>query len=298
MLRSVVGAVAVGALTLALTGCDGDDAPTASPTISASPEPKAIDGRPLSTQLFDAIQQGDADYLRLLLDEGVDVNAVHSSGNTAMSVAITNRQIDMVRMLVNAGISVPSPYPDINYLALAATYAGGDTIRILVTHGSDPDGRYPEDFAFEVPIVVNVTTTVTPSPVPSQSPGPLRVEVSPTIEVSPTVERAEDVDLEQWVGVPMLNASRVGNIGAVKALVDAGADVQLPVGERGEVPLTAAAEAGQYDLVQYLVELGADVDYALTDGTTARDLASSRGHTEIVAYLDLVSGGAPAAADA
>ena len=295
MLRSVVAAVSIGVAALSLAACDGDDGPTADPTVSASPSPQAVDARPLTTQLFDAIQEGDADYLKLVLDEGADVNAVHSSGNTAMSVAITNRQTDMVRTLVRAGIAVPSPHPDINYLALAATYAGGDTVRILVTNGADPDGRYPDDFAFEVPTIVNVTTTITPSPQPSESPGPLRVEVSPSIAVVPTVGDEDEVDRDQWVGVPMLNAARVGNIGAVQALVDAGADVELPVGELGEVPLTVAAEAGHYDLVQYLVELGADPDYALADESSARDLAAARGHAEIVAYFDLLAGAAPAA---
>ena len=67
---------------------------------------------------------------------------------------------------------------------------------------------------------------------------------------------------------PLLFAARQGHVDAVKALLDAGADVnQLSEGDNTS-PLLMAIINGHFDLAKFLVEKGADVKLAADNGAT------------------------------
>jgi ankyrin repeat protein len=67
---------------------------------------------------------------------------------------------------------------------------------------------------------------------------------------------------------PLLFAARQGHVEAVKALLDAGADVnQVSEGDNTS-PLLMAIINGHYDLAKFLVEKGADVKLAADNGAT------------------------------
>ena len=67
---------------------------------------------------------------------------------------------------------------------------------------------------------------------------------------------------------PLLFAARQGHIDAVKALLDAGADVnQVSTGDKTS-PLLMAIINGHFDLAKFLLERGADVKLASDNGAT------------------------------
>jgi cytohesin len=75
-----------------------------------------------------------------------------------------------------------------------------------------------------------------------------------------------------------------GHIEIVRALIDAGADVNK-VRDNGMTPLFAAAYKGHGDIVRALIDAGADVNKARDDGATPLFAAAQQGHVEIVRAL-------------
>ena len=80
---------------------------------------------------------------------------------------------------------------------------------------------------------------------------------------------------------PLCNAAIRGDEAVVRALIEAGADVNLARGI-GATPLYIAAHNGQEAVVRALIELGADVNQASDDGTTPLCVAALEGHEAIV----------------
>ena len=64
-----------------------------------------VDG---SCDLCDAVKLGDAEIVALLLQAGHDPNTRDANGKTALSYAIQNQRVDIVRMLTQ-GVDAPSP---------------------------------------------------------------------------------------------------------------------------------------------------------------------------------------------
>lgn len=62
-----------------------------------------------------------------------------------------------------------------------------------------------------------------------------------------------------------MNAAMLGRLDIVKALIDAGADIQKK-GQFGYTALHAAAQNGHLDVVQTLVKYGASVNCKNDDG--------------------------------
>jgi ankyrin repeat protein len=70
-------------------------------------------------------------------------------------------------------------------------------------------------------------------------------------------------------------------------LKDAGgvASINMPGTRERITPLHVAASFGLWEIVQLLLEHGADPMRCLADGSTARQLASRKGHREVVSLL-------------
>ncbi len=84
---------------------------------------------------------------------------------------------------------------------------------------------------------------------------------------------------------PLLNAAFYGNSNFVRALVEAGADVNKSEINHNLTPLIVAAYWPNVEMVKLLVEQGARVNDKTEQGSTALKVAVKRGNTEIVRYL-------------
>ena len=93
-------------------------------------------------------------------------------------------------------------------------------------------------------------------------------------------------------------AALLGHAAVVKALIEAGADVNKPAsphtvdasGQRTGVihnvtPMYSAAERGYTHVVMELIKAGADVNQATSDGATPLYVAAQNGHDGCVALL-------------
>lgn len=83
-------------------------------------------------------------------------------------------------------------------------------------------------------------------------------------------------------------ASASGNLSIVRALLEAGADVNAPQ-EKGFTPLHEAAATGKLDLLRILLSHGANLEQKTEDGKSALDLARGQKQDAIVDVLASVS---------
>jgi ankyrin repeat protein len=75
---------------------------------------------------------------------------------------------------------------------------------------------------------------------------------------------------------PLVLASQLGFVDACEALINAGAQVDIPNGT-GETPLVAAVHKRDVPIMRVLLKAGADPDRADNSGRTARDYAKLDG---------------------
>jgi cytohesin len=86
-------------------------------------------------------------------------------------------------------------------------------------------------------------------------------------------------------GTPLFIAAYQGNEAMVRALIEAGADINKALLDGGETPLFIAAHQGHEAAVRAMIELGADVSKAENNGVTPLSVAAQEGHTAIVQIL-------------
>ncbi len=98
-------------------------------------------------------------------------------------------------------------------------------------------------------------------------------------------------DVRDDNGIPVLSlAIREGNQHIVHLLIDHGADVNAVSEDRGNSPLMEAATRGDVKAVRALIQAGADPDLKTKYDQTALMLAIGEGHTQVV--RDLLDHGA------
>ena len=89
----------------------------------------------------------------------------------------------------------------------------------------------------------------------------------------------------EWpYGTPLYRAAREGHEAVVKALIEAGADVNK-ADDDGKTPLYCAASNGHEAVVRALIDAGADVNKAEYEGKTPLLVAASDGHEAVVRVL-------------
>src|SRR5215831_12713922 len=89
---------------------------------------------------------GDREAVQSLLQQKVDVNEAQGDGNTALHWAAYRDDVEMARMLIQAGANVKTKtrIGDMTALHLAATNGGAAMIQVLLKAGADantPNGN-------------------------------------------------------------------------------------------------------------------------------------------------------------
>src|SRR5213078_2816136 len=111
--------------------------------------------------LADAAEQRDRTLIRSLLDSGADVNAAQADGTTALlvkrranvnaanrygvpplSLACTNGNADLVKLLLDAGADANASLQGGETVLMTAARAGSlETVKALLARGANPNAR-------------------------------------------------------------------------------------------------------------------------------------------------------------
>ena len=101
------------------------------------------------------------------------------------------------------------------------------------------------------------------------------------------IKNGADIDTQSTGGfTPSYIAVQEGLLSVLKALAEAGANLNTPGGSNEMTPLARAALYGNLEIVQLLKELGVNLEAKNNDGKTALDLAREEGYDDIVKILD------------
>jgi len=223
-----------------------------------------------STALMFAAR-GDKDSAVTLLNAGADPNLkIPDWGGTALSIASTMGQADIVEALLNKGA-------DVNYR---------DANSFTALHSAVRDSEYGEDAAQRGRAVATVKVLLAHG-----------ADVNARLhQEKPTVRALNELQFEG--ATPLFLAAEVNNLEAIKVLVAAGADPNIPTAY-GTTALMVAAGAGTdvqrarsieergtaVETARYLLDRGADVNAVGEFGWTPLHNAAYQGLTDVIELL-------------
>lgn len=211
--------------------------------------------------VIDAIASNQKEVLLYLLKRGASLEASATiEGGKPLSVAIIHRNKDMIRLLVDLGISVNglgSVKKDTYPLEYAIEKTDVEIVKFLLDLGADVN-------------CVNVVRN-------SESPLHLAVKQKKKDIVQALVERGANLNLRNKDGkTPLYLAVELGEQGISDYLIQQGADLEITDRNR-YTPLFIAVEKQNEKMVKWLVEKGANIQARDKNGRTVLHLASSLG---------------------
>ena len=200
-----------------------------------------------ATPLHHATGFGTLATVKLMLDNGAEVNATNRRGSTPIFWGIHDEA--KVRLLLERGADIHAKLNDGRMLVYQAASLGNGLpiLRLLLEKGAKADTK--------------LLTGNTPLMAAS---GTAKLEAMALL-----IEKGVDVNAKSATGTTALMAAATsGNSQAVKMLLAKGADANV-MGKRGQTALADAAMSGNEESVKMLLDAGAKVDVADERGYTA-----------------------------
>ncbi len=255
-------------------------------------------GRGEATPLMVAITYGKHEAMATLLAAGADVDATDRDNVTAVFWAIKRGDVVAVTMLAEAGTDLN--HTDGNGMSpmVAAILSGeGEVFKALQAHGAqlgqtDIDGYSILHLATQggkTEIIQYILDTYDIDVNSKSADGftPLHgaVQYNHADAVEMLLQAGADPMAMGHNTTPLHVSARKGQIRISRKLIDAGADVNVAVGEMGFTPLMGAAINGHDEIVSLLLQSGASPDVQANGGQTSLHLAVNKGHLWSVQYL-------------
>ncbi|KAL8881431.1 MAG: hypothetical protein Q9198_001374, partial [Flavoplaca austrocitrina] len=218
----------------------------------------------------DVIGWREIRIVELFLDRGADIEGyLEIWGSTLISTAAKLGNLDLVRLLVERGATLPDD--------LLCSVKDCATARYLLDRGA----RIVKDSDPDVSAIITAVATHN------------------TSMLSLLLSYADDADIRTSYEA-LHFAAMYGYLDAVEVLLNHGIDVNthLPVSDYEETPLASACRGNKpnSEMVKRLLERGADVKFRDTSGSTALHCAAASGDPETIQLL-LHSGAETSARD-
>lgn len=254
---------------------------------------------PSFTALLFAVQLGQADAVRALLDAGADVNETLPDGTSALVLATQNGHWELGALLIDKGANVNADkqgWTALHQIArLRRTNIGFlpppvgkgnmsslDLVKKLIASGANVNMRMTRDFRDGYRNRLN-RVGATPFLLAAKSVDTELMKALLAAGADPLKPNADNTTpLMVAAGVDVWNPGEDGGatpadepeaLEAVKMLVDLGNDVNA-VNDRGETALHGAAYRGANTIVKYLVDKGAKLDARSKQGWTPWTIAN------------------------
>jgi ankyrin repeat protein len=232
-----------------------DDLETARVLIAAGANIKAATRDGAITPLLIACTNGNAPVIQALLNAGADANSASAEGATALMKAGVSGNAEAVKVLIDHGANVNAKDGAHGQTALmfAAAENRPAAIKVLMARGADSKIT-TNKVSLERPTIDDDGNPIKPRPAPK--PGDLVGIALAERRVAPNV----------MGGFTALHfAARDGRLDAVRALVEAGVDINQVSADKS-TPMVIAVSNGHYELGKYLLEHGGNPNLANDDG--------------------------------
>jgi len=267
--------------------------------VGAAAGPGAGAGRPAFTALLFAVQLGNMEAVRALLDAGATANDALPDGTSALVLAAQNGHWELGAFLVDKGADVNAAKQGFTALhqvvRIRRTNIGFmpppvgkgnlsslDLVRKLIAHGADVNAAMTRDFRDGYRNRLN-RVGATPFLLAAKNVDTAVMKVLLDAGANPNTSNADKTTpLMVAAGVDMWNPGEDGGaqtddepeaLEAVKMLVALGNDINAR-NDRGETPLHGAAYRGANSVVEFLVKNGAKTDARSEQGWTPWTIAN------------------------
>ena len=220
------------------------------------------------TALMFAIAKGHDEIIKLLLDNGADVN-VDAHGTTALTGAVAaERNIAVIKMLLDKGANVnyiANPESGMTALMFAAFKGHADIVKILLDKGADVNATGKDGMtALRMALLSDKSFAV----------------IKMLLDKGASVN---NINTQDGVTALMIATSNL-HADIVEMLIVKGADVNAKADE-GMTALMYASLKGSPEIVKMLIDKGADLNAKRSDDLTALKYASNGSHDDVVALL-------------
>lgn len=221
--------------------------------------------------LLRAAADGDIEKVKMLVEQGVDVNTFAHGDGTALFLAIQHSHIEVAELLLQNGADPNLGSRSDGYPLLAAIADGDiDLVKFIIKKGADVNRAYLGDGSALI----------------------LASKMGHLEMVKVLVGAKANINMPvEGDGNPLIMASKAGQLHVVKYLVDLGADVNYEV-VGDETPLISSSEQGHLETVKFLIAAGANVNKVCEEMhrgkirvRTALKMAKQNKHNEVVDYL-------------
>jgi ankyrin repeat protein len=237
-----------------------------------------------SQKLQDAAEIGDLNQIKLLLQNGANIDSIDNRGRTALYVAAIEGRSNIVSYLLDQGADPnkgASWKSNQRPLHVAAEYGHVNVIRDLLRHGAKIDERttmgetvlqYAAWYGRSAAVKLLLEQGANPNARDQYGYSALHFRYTP-----------QDVNvLNQATGGPFeSNFKEVAIL-----LVSAGTDVNAPAkNPNGYTPLMAASAVAPVEVVDYLLLKGANIDAKTDAGAMASTIAQARKRNDVLELL-------------
>ena len=218
-----------------------------------------------TTALHWAAWTDEVEMVRLLLRAGAPAQVANRYGVTPLMMAATNGNVEILEALIAAGADSRAVMPEGETALMTAARSGNaEALRVLVAHGADVNAQESWmgetalmwaaglDHAAAVNILVKNKADLNTQSKPTAFPRKVGGQTA----------------LPRGGFSALMYAARQGALESARALVEAGADMNLADPE-GTSALLLAIINGHYDLAAMLIEKGADPNVADETGRAA-----------------------------
>ena len=251
---------------------------------------------PVDAELSIAAMKGDMATVRSLLEESVDVNASQGDGTTALHWAAHRNDVDMARLVLEAGADVAAKtrLGEMTPLFMAAKSGNAAIVELLIEAGADANSVNTEIGTTSLMLAaasgsVDAVNTLLDAGAEVDrkdinqgqtalmfAAAPGRVDVIKLLaergadlnatSLVPTPRKTEGAGGPRWRSgdlalggmTPLQFAARDGRKAALEALLDAGADINKLTASNNMSALTIAILNAHFDAAMFLLEQGAD----------------------------------------
>ena len=204
----------------------------------------------------------------LLLSAGANVDVRDSSGESALQLAASLGNVDVVRRLLDQGADPNALGRDTTPLGVAAYQGDPEIVALLLSRGADSNRAVPGSRRERHGTPLSMALMPV-SGAPQRNDDVRRLRV-----VSLLLDAGADVDLRDRQGRTLLHVVAAhGDLKAAELLLSRGAAINV-VDAQGSTPLHLAVREGHAAVAAQLLDRGADVRVKAGDGTTPLDLAA------------------------
>jgi ankyrin repeat protein len=212
--------------------------------------------------LLVAVDEGDLEAVKTLLERGENIHQRARRGETALMIAAGRGHVHVSKLLLKQGLDVDMISADgLTALMIAARHRRTEMVEFLLSHGADINCRGP---------LGCTALLLALEKAPGQKMG------SPVFSTAGAlVNHGAHLNVKDGRGAtPLLLAIQCAEDDVVELLLEKGADVNMRGAAAGFTPLMEAVNMGRPSVAKSLLERGADV-HATANGSSALRLAKA-----------------------